>query len=100
MGILFAGWLLWWNGSVSIDQPFPSTAVVDRHGNPIGEVLSMDGGRHVPLTYAEFPPILTDGLIALEDREFRDHMGISVTGLVRSAWNNAQVRFGYATGIQ
>lgn len=63
-------------------------------------MLSTDGQRHVPLTYAELPPILVNGLIALEDRGFRGHAGISITGLARSMWNNLRVRLGYATGIQ
>lgn len=43
--------------------------------------------NRVPLTYEQIPQVMKDAATAAEDRTFWTNRGISVRGLVRSAWN-------------
>lgn len=53
-------------------EPY-STAILDRHGNEIGETLSEKGFRHRPLAYSDIPEFTKNALVSLEDRRFFSH---------------------------
>ena len=50
----------------------------------IGSFFPSHGEDRVILTPEEVPPLLAEGLKAIEDRNFDDHPGFSVTGILRA----------------
>lgn len=50
----------------------------------IGSIYPKQGEDRVLVKLSEVPPLLPDGLIAVEDRSFRSHMGISLKGITRA----------------
>ncbi|MEC8809518.1 MAG: transglycosylase domain-containing protein, partial [Pseudomonadota bacterium] len=50
----------------------------------IGSFFPSHGEDRVILTPTEIPPLLAEGLKAIEDRNFDDHPGFSVTGILRA----------------
>ena len=42
------------------------------------------------LTFEQIPQLLIDSLLAVEDRDFYNHWGISITGIARAMWVNFQ----------
>jgi penicillin-binding protein 1C len=71
-----------------LDEPQPSTIVVDRHGVQLYEARSGDGTRTATLTAASLPPILIAATIAAEDRRFWSHPGVDAIAIVRAARTN------------
>lgn len=69
------------------EEPY-STALLDRNGNEIGELLSAKGLRHRPLAYSEIPDFTKNALVALEDRRFRSHFGLDPRGIARALYRN------------
>lgn len=41
--------------------------------------------KRIPLEYAQFPPAMTQAIIAAEDSRFFDHPGVDIQGLLRAA---------------
>lgn len=58
----------------------------------IATFLPADDTERLPLPIAEMPGLLVAGIQAVEDRNFRDHPGIDVLGIVRAMWANLQAR--------
>ena len=50
----------------------------------IGSFFPSHGEDRVILTPEEVPPLLAEGLKAIEDRNFDDHRGFSITGILRA----------------
>lgn len=48
--------------------------------------------RREPATWEDFPPILIDAVIAVEDRRFYKHHGIDFRAILRAAWFNVRHR--------
>ena len=71
-----------------LDEPEPSTIVVDRHGVQLYEARSGDGTRTVTLTAASLPPTLVAATIAAEDRRFWSHPGVDPIAILRAAKTN------------
>jgi penicillin-binding protein 1C len=71
-----------------LDEPPPSTIVVDRHGVQLYEARSGDGTRAVALTADRLPPMLVAATIAAEDRRFRSHPGVDPVAIMRAAKTN------------
>ncbi|MGH8460873.1 MAG: penicillin-binding protein 1B [Stenotrophobium sp.] len=80
------------------------TAVTDRvSGQPhdivrldpllIGSIYPRQGEDRVLVKLSDVPPLLTKGLIAVEDREFYSHHGISIRAISRAAF--ADLRAGH-----
>lgn len=59
--------------------------VFDRHGKLVGEFYTE---RRSLLNYENFPPFVTDALIASEDRRFYAHQGIDYAGILRAMVRN------------
>ena len=81
-------WLFW-------DLPFPtqlgsrqipvSTKIFDRNGELLYEIYADQRSNPVPLE--EIPEHVKLATIAIEDKDFYNHYGISVTGITRAAYN-------------
>lgn len=57
----------------------------------IGSIYPQQQGEdRVLLRLEEVPPLLRDGLIAVEDRGFYEHFGISIRGILRAALANVK----------
>lgn len=55
----------------------------------IGSIYPQSQGEdRVLVRLDEVPPLLRDGLVAVEDRGFYDHFGISIRGIFRAAFAN------------
>ena len=75
-----------------LDEPKPSTIVVDRHGIQLYEARSGDGTRTATLTAASLPPTLVAATIAAEDRRFWSHPGVDPIAILRAAKTNLAER--------
>lgn len=69
--------------------------VTPRRGNQLepltlGWLLGPDAELREHLPLHEAPRHLTDAIIAAEDREFREHQGVSLSGMLRATLRNAR----------
>ena len=71
-----------------LDDPQPSTIVVDRHDVLLYEARSGDDTRTVRLTAPALPPMLVAATIAAEDRRFWSHPGVDPIAILRAAKTN------------
>ena len=71
-----------------IDKVGKELALVDLEPAKIGTIFPSHGEDRIVLTPPEVPNILTQGLIAIEDREFLTHPGFSFAGIARAAFAN------------
>ena len=62
-----------------------STVFLDRDGKVLYDMYK-DKNR-VPVTFEETPKTLREATIAIEDKNFYKHKGISETGMIRAAFN-------------
>jgi len=63
------------------------TKYLDRNGNLLWEDKG-DGNYTQAVEFTQISQYMKDATIAIEDREFYEHSGISVTGLTRAVFNN------------
>ena len=70
--------------------PHAPVSVLDRDGRLLYEARQPDYGSENPLPLSAIPATIIEGLIAIEDRTFRRHHGISARGILRAAIQNAQ----------
>jgi penicillin-binding protein 1B len=54
----------------------------------IGSIYPQHGEDRVLVRLDEVPGLLPQGLMAVEDREFYDHAGVSLKGILRASWAN------------
>lgn len=91
LGTLGAAGLIGFYSYLNTDLPDVSTfkptyeeplRVYDRNG----ELLATYGSeRRIPLRYEQFPKVLVDAVISIEDRRFFEHSGIDPKGMLRAA---------------
>lgn len=81
-----------WPLPTAIINPPPRSpvSILDRNGTLLYEVRQSDYGSQKPLTFAEIPRQVIDVLIAVEDRSFYRHHGISIRGIARAMIQNMQ----------
>lgn len=75
-----------------LDEPPPSTLVVDRNGVPLYEARGGDGTRAMRLTADALPPMLVAATTAAEDRRFWSHPGVDPIAIARAAKTNLAER--------
>ncbi|HYE28038.1 MAG TPA: transglycosylase domain-containing protein [Allosphingosinicella sp.] len=63
----------------------PSLTLVSVEGDPIAR---RGADIREPVRIADLPKHVPAAFIAIEDRRFHDHLGISVRGIARAAWRN------------
>jgi len=67
-------------------RDFPvSTKLFDRNGQLIFEIYAEK--RSTPVELDELPELVVQSTIAIEDKDFYKHYGISLTGVARAAYN-------------
>lgn len=75
-----------------LDEPAPSTLVVDRRGVPLYEARASDGTRGVKVTAETLPPTLVSATLAAEDRRFWSHPGVDPISILRALKTNLAER--------
>ncbi len=85
--VLFTGILFAWYAK---DLPRPdkvqrreglSTVVLDRNGEKLYDIF--EEANRIPAKWDEIPQYLKDATIAIEDKDFYRHQGLSTTGILR-----------------
>jgi 1A family penicillin-binding protein len=99
VGIIFViGMFAWY----SRDLPRPdkvqrttglSTVVLDRNGEKLYDIFQE--ADRVPATWEEVPQYLKDATVAVEDKDFYKHQGLSTTGIIRALLSNV-----FSSGLQ
>ncbi|HEX8387819.1 MAG TPA: transglycosylase domain-containing protein, partial [Sphingomonas sp.] len=85
--VLAIGWLaITAPLSQSLEPPAPpSITLTAADGTPIARRGAIIGR---PVDAAKLPDHVTGAFLAIEDRRFREHWGISLRGIARAAWSN------------
>jgi len=81
-------WLFWGiplPTKLTSQQVPVSTKLYDRNGKLIYEIYT--DKRSTPVSLDELPDYVVESTIAIEDKDFYKHYGISFTGVVRAAYN-------------
>ncbi|RCX23031.1 penicillin-binding protein [Fontibacillus phaseoli] len=96
-GALFAGGAVFgYVSSIVVDEPVRTRADIEqkinyneitgfayfRDGQPIGQLRSEEDRR--PISYEEIPSSVIDAVIAIEDNNFQEHMGVDFKGTMRA----------------
>src|SRR5271166_2174115 len=68
-------------------RPSSITELYDDHGRVIGSFALQ---RRVVASYDDFPPVLRDALISIEDKDFYKHSGINVARIVGAAYRDIE----------
>jgi penicillin-binding protein 1A len=68
-------------------RPISSTELYDVHGNIIGSFALQ---RRVVASYNEFPKVLLNALVSIEDKEFYRHWGINVWRIAGAAFRDIE----------
>lgn len=102
---LFAALVTWLVATAPLGRALeplqqPSLVITDMNGTPIAR---RGDYKEEPVLIAKLPAYVPAALIAIEDRRFRDHMGVDPIGIFRALVTNAQaggVRQGGSTITQ
>jgi len=81
-------WLFWGiplPTKIASQQVPVSTKLFDRNGKLIYEIYT--DKRSTPISLDELPNYVIESTIAIEDKDFYKHYGISFTGVVRATYN-------------
>jgi penicillin-binding protein 1A len=70
-------------------RPNTTTELLDIHGKEIG---SFALERRVVLPYTEFPAVLRQALISIEDKSFERNWGVNLVRAVEAAWRDLHSR--------
>jgi penicillin-binding protein 1A len=70
-------------------RPNTTTELLDIHGREIG---SFALERRVVLPYTDFPPVLRQALISIEDKSFESNWGVNLVRAVGAAWRDLHSR--------
>ncbi len=70
-------------------RPNTTTELLDIHGREIG---SFALERRVVLPYTEFPPVLRQAIISIEDKTFERNWGVNLFRAVGAAWRDLHSR--------
>ena len=86
--IFFVLWVFWGiplPTNLSSNQVPVSTKLFDRNGQLIYEIYTDE--RRTPVSLNELPEYVKEATIAIEDKDFYNHYGISISGITRAAFN-------------
>jgi penicillin-binding protein 1A len=70
-------------------RPSTTTELLDIHGREIG---SFALERRVVVPYTEFPPVLREAIISIEDKSFESNWGVNLVRAVGAAWRDVHSR--------
>src|ERR1700691_121313 len=68
-------------------RPSSITELYDDHGRVIGSFALQ---RRVVVGYDDFPPVLRDALVSIEDKDFYKHSGINVIRIAGAAYRDIE----------
>jgi penicillin-binding protein 1A len=68
-------------------RPISSTELYDLHGNIIGSFALQ---RRVVASYNDFPQVLLDALVSIEDKDFYRHWGVNVWRIAGAAFRDIE----------
>src|SRR5579872_6507561 len=68
-------------------RPSSITELYDDHGRVIGSFALQ---RRVVVTYDDFPPVLRDALVSIEDKDFYRHSGINFWRIIGAAYRDIE----------
>ncbi len=68
-------------------RPAATTKIYDRNGRMLYKVFEDE--NRTPVSLEEISPYLVQASLAIEDTQYYEHWGISLRGIVRAAWHNA-----------
>ena len=87
LGLGVASYIFWpLSDAYTEERAILSTPILDRNGDLLYEVRPE--GRGIPVQLSEMAPYVPDILIAVEDRQFYTHHGISVRAMARALRDN------------
>ena len=66
-------------------RPSTTTELLDIHGKVVG---SFALERRVVVPYSEFPPVLRDAILSIEDKNFESNSGVNLVRVVGAAWQD------------
>lgn len=66
-------------------RPSTTTELYDIHGKVFG---SFALERRVVVPYSEFPPVLRNAILSIEDKDFESNSGINMIRMVGAAWHD------------
>ncbi len=69
--------------------PIPTIRIEDRNGRLLYEWIDTNTGRQTSLPLSQISPHLVDATIATEDRNYWEHPGVDLAGVVRAIWSAA-----------
>ncbi len=90
-GVVFVAILFAWYAK---DLPRPdkvsrveglSTVILDRNGETVYDIYENE--NRIPVKFEDIPKALKEATIAIEDKDFYKHKGLSTTGLLRAIFN-------------
>lgn len=58
----------------------------------IATIQPADDAERLPMSLTEMPALLVAGIQAVEDRNFKDHVGVDPWGIARAMWANLKAR--------
>lgn len=79
-----------WQGDTLTTLGVSGADVIRLEPLHIGGIYPAHNEDRLLVRLQDVPPLLTKGLIEVEDRSFYDHFGISLRGIARAMWVNAQ----------
>lgn len=74
--------------ALASEKPATSTKILDRNGEVLFKIYSEENRTIIPL--AEIPKSVIFATIAIEDKDFYNHHGFSIRGIVRAVYSNSQ----------
>src|SRR5258707_12909886 len=66
-------------------RPNTTTELLDVHGRPFG---SFALERRVVVPYSDFPPVLRQAILSIEDKSFERNWGVNLVRAVGAAWRD------------
>ena len=75
-----------------LDRGSSSVRILDRNGEELYEVQKSHHGSQRWTSLHEIPHSCIAALVAIEDRNFYGHAGISLKGIARALWQNLTAR--------
>jgi penicillin-binding protein 1A len=68
-------------------RPSSITAIYDDHGRVVGSFALQ---RRVVASYDDFPPLLRDALVSIEDKDFYRHSGVNFWRIIGAAYRDIE----------
>ena len=73
-----------------LSQPLPeSTLVLDKNGKPASQ---LSASKIEPVQFSQLPKVLTDAVVAVEDKRFYEHTGIDMRSIFRAVGSRCAAR--------